>query len=238
MTLTLGLFTLVIVLAFIFGLTNGFIDGGGLVSTVITTRALEPFWALLLVAVGEVAGILLLGQAVAHMLAQHMVVFPLAASPVQALGVLAAALAGALVWNTGMWRLALPSSSSHALVGGLAGAMLSVFGSKALYWPVFMKIFIFLGIVPIAGAFLGLLLARITYWLGQFLTPGAGKVFRGLQIVSLGGMAMVHGSNDGQKCLAMLLLAVLALKDGGGVLPVAPWASPLVRGGTVCLGCV
>ena len=81
MSLTLGLFIAVILLAFVFGLTNGFIDGGGLVSTVITTRALEPMWALLLVAAGELAGLYLLGDAVAHKLAKQLIVLPDSAPP-------------------------------------------------------------------------------------------------------------------------------------------------------------
>jgi PiT family inorganic phosphate transporter len=228
----------VVALAFVFGLTNGFIDGGGLVSTVVTTRALEPFAALMLIAACEIAGLFLLGQAVARMLAHHMVVFPASAPPRETLGVLASALAGALVWNTGMWRLALPSSSSHALVGGMVGALLSQYGVHGVDWPVFVRIFVFLGIVPIAGAFLGLVLARLTYWVGGFMTPAEGKVFRVLQILALAGMALVHGSNDGQKSLAMILLALAAV--GGGHFPDGdlPWPLLLLCGAALALGVI
>src|SRR5260370_41208411 len=103
MTLTLGLFTLVIVLAFIFGLTNGFIDGGGLVSTVITTRALEPFWALMLVAAGGITGVFLLGRAGGHMFFRHLVVFPPSAPPRPLFAGPGGALFGWLCWGPGVW---------------------------------------------------------------------------------------------------------------------------------------
>jgi len=238
MSLTLGLFIAVILLAFVFGLTNGFIDGGGLVSTVITTRALEPMWALLLVAAGELAGLYLLGDAVAHKLAKQLIVLPDSAPPLQVLTVLACGLLGAIVWNTGMWRMALPSSSSHALVGGLVGSVLAVYGTQGISWPVFARIFIFLGIVPIAGAFLGFLLSKIMYWGGEFMTPAVGKVFRSLQILALAGLAMVHGSNDGQKSLAMMLLAVIAVGGWHASWHPAPWHLLLVCGSALALGVV
>jgi inorganic phosphate transporter, PiT family len=238
MNMTIILFSAVIALAFVFGLTNGFIDGGGLVSTVITTRALEPLPALLLVAAGEIAGIFLFGQAVTHMLAQRLVIFPVSASALQILGVLASALLGALVWNVGMWRLALPSSSSHALVGGIVGAMCSEYGTQGISWPVLIKIVVFLGIVPIAGALLGFLFSRFTYWFGEFLTPAARKLFRVLQVLALSGISLVHGSNDGQKCLAMMLLAVLAMRQAPSASLAMPWPLMLSCGGALALGVV
>jgi PiT family inorganic phosphate transporter len=238
MTSTYLLFIVVIALAFTFGLTNGFIDGGGLVSTVIITRTMEPLGALLLVAVGEIAGLFLMGQAVAQMLMRHMVVLPPAAPPLQVLSLLTAALLGALVWNTGMWRLALPSSSSHSLIGGIIGAVLAVYGPQGVHWPVFIKIFLFLGIVPIAGALLSLVLSKGVYWMGEFMAPAFGKLFRGLQIVALAGMAMVHGSNDGQKCLAIMLLAVFAVGGGHTFTHAAPWEFLLVCGCALALGVI
>jgi PiT family inorganic phosphate transporter len=235
--MTYILFSVVIMLSFVFGLTNGFIDGGGLVSTVITTRALEPFGALMLVACGELLGLFILGQAVTYMLAQHLVNFPVGSSALQMLSVLTCALLGALIWNVSMWRLALPSSSSHALVGGLAGALICEYGKNGIAWPVFVKIFLFLGCVPLVGSVLGFLFARLTYRLGEYLTPAASGFFRFLQILSLGGSAMVHGSNDGQKCMAMMLLAVLAV-NRSLALPVLPWPVVLFCGGALALGIV
>jgi PiT family inorganic phosphate transporter len=233
----LTLFIGVILLAFIFGLINGFIDGGGLVSTVIATRALEPMPALLLVACGEIAGVLLLGQAVARMFTHHLVTFPAGAPSLQILAVLFCAVSGALIWNTGMWLLALPSSSGHALVGGIVGALLSVYGSKGLDWPVFIRIFAFLGIVPIAGALASFIFCKLAYWSGEFLTPSAAKAVNGLQVFALTGMALVHGSNDGQKVLAIMLLASGAI-GGSAAVRMMPWSLALACGFALALGTI
>src|SRR5271154_5233649 len=125
--MTLFLFWMIVGLAVIFGMTNGFIVGGSLVSAVITTRALTPLTALLCVAACEIVGVFLLGQAVVRMLGQQLVVFPASDSALRMLVVLASAVAGALSWNLVMWRLALPTSSGHALVGGLAGSFVGAY---------------------------------------------------------------------------------------------------------------
>ena len=114
-----GLFITVLVLTFIFALTNGFLDGGGLVSTVVSTRAMEPLPALVMVAVCELVGIFLFGHAIVHTLGFHLLTFDPSGSPVRLLFVLTSGLVGALSWNLAMWNLSLPSSSSHALIGGL-----------------------------------------------------------------------------------------------------------------------
>jgi len=236
--MTLFLFWLVIALAFVFGLTNGFIDGGGLVSTVITTRVLDPLPALLLVAAGEMVGLYLLGQQVANTLGHHMISFPKDTSTIRQLAVLVSALIGALAWNTTMWRLALPSSSSHALVGGIAGAFVTAYGRSGIAWPLFWRIFLLLGIVPLAGVVVGFLLTKILYWGGQFMTPAVSHVFHAFQVVALAGVALVHGSNDGQKSMAMMIMAFLALGRSAAPLPNLPWAVYFVCGGALALGVI
>lgn len=213
----LALFTLVVLLAFIFGLTNGFIDGGSLVSTVITTRTLEPLPALLIVAVCEMLGPFFFGHAVIDTLGNHLVRFPSITPAAERLGLVGAALLAALLWNTSMWRLALPSSSSHALVGGLVGAFVGHYGWQAVQWTVFIRVFILLGLIPLAGSGLGWLFARLSYWSGEFLTPSMRPIFRGLQIVALGGTALVHGSNDAQKSAGMIVLALVSLVPSAAV---------------------
>src|SRR5882672_844207 len=119
------LFWGIVVLAFVFSFTNGIIDGGSLVSSVIVTRVLEPVAALILVACAEIIGLFLLGHQVASTLGHQLVHVPVSMTSAGVLPVLVAALGGALVWNTSMWRLGLPTSSSHALVGGLVGAFVA-----------------------------------------------------------------------------------------------------------------
>ncbi len=234
--MTLYLFWTVIGLAFIFGLTNGVIDGGGLASTVIVTRVLEPLPALLLVAVAEIAGLFLLGREVAHTLGRQMVHVPASVVPSQVLPVLAAALCGALVWNTAMWRLALPTSSSHALVGGLVGAFVAQYGWAGVDWPVFTRVFVLLGVVPLAGSVVGFLLTRGSYWLGEFLTPAVSPLFHGLQVMALAGIALVHGSNDGQKSLGLMGLAWVGMGSASSAQTQWPWFLYWISGGALALG--
>jgi PiT family inorganic phosphate transporter len=234
--MVLSLFILVVIIAFIFGVTNGLTNGGGLVATVITTRAMEPFNALLLVAVCEVVGLFVLGQAVSHVLAHKVLVFPAAATPARMLAVLASAFSAAMIWYIGMWYVSLPTASSHAMVGGMIGAMLMEFGSQAVNWPVLVRIVVFLGIIPVAGVIAGFVLPRATYWLGEFMTPAAKTAFRALEILSLAGVALAQGSNDGQKCVAMILMASAALT---GAIPghsLVMWPVLLLSGLAMAMG--
>jgi inorganic phosphate transporter, PiT family len=238
MSLGIWLFAIVVLLAFLYGLINGFMDGGGLVSTVIMTRVMEPLPALLWVAVGELAGLFLLGHAVAEMLTKNMIRFPQGAPRAEMLAVLIAAMMAALIWNTLMWRRALPSSSSHALVGAIVGAVAAGYGVDHLSWPMFTRIFIFLGLVPIFAALLALIFSKLSYWLGAYVAPSLSHLLRGLQIATLGGMAMVHGSNDGQKTLAMMLLAAAALGNGTAATHGAPIWMMVLCGGALALGVI
>lgn len=226
----IALFILVILIAFVFGFTNGLTNGGGLVATVITTRALEPLSALVLVAVCEIIGLFLLGQAVSSMLAHHVLIFPAGTSPVRIMAVLTSAFLGALIWYIGMWFLSLPTASSHAMVGGMMGAVVLEFGTGAVNWPVFVRILLFLGLIPVIGVLVGLILARLTYFIGGYLTPSAKGAFRWMEVVSLAGLALVQGSNDGQKCVAMVLMAAAALASAIPGHTVVLWPILLLSG--------
>jgi PiT family inorganic phosphate transporter len=229
------LFWTVIALSIVFGMTNGFIVGGSLVSVVITTRALTPLTALLCVAVCEIGGVFLLGQQVARMLGQQLVVFPAGDPPARLLVVLVSAAAGALGWNLAMWRMALPTSSGHALVGGLTGSFLGAYGFGGVHWGVFARIFVLLGVLPLVGSFSGYVLARAGYWVGEFLAPAWGRIFRGMQIFALAGVALVHGSNDGQKAMAVIALA-MAARGAAGAPQVIPWPVTFVCGLALAVG--
>src|SRR5690349_25021236 len=112
--MSIFLFAAVLFLIFSFTTTNGFLDGGGIVSTVITTRTLEPLPALIMVACCEILGVVLLGHAVVRTIGKQMIQFPAATAPHEILIVLLSAMLGALIWNSTMWYFSLPSSSSHA----------------------------------------------------------------------------------------------------------------------------
>src|SRR6185437_10325709 len=125
-------------------------------------------------------------------------------------GTILSAAAGALGWNFVMWRLAMPTSSGHALIGALRGAFLGAYGAGSIHWPVFGRMVGLLALVPFAGALFGFGLSRAAYWAGGFLTPAWGPLLRYVQIGALAGTAVVHGSNDGQKPMALIVLALAA----------------------------
>lgn len=221
------LFVGVVLLALLFALTNGFIDGGGLASTVIISRSLSPFPALLLVAFCEGIGLLSLGRQVVHTLARDLVVYPPGATSLELLLIPLAALLGALGWNLSMWRRGVPSSSTHALLGGLAGAIVAHYGTGSVHWGVFMKIFLFLGLVPVAGILFSFAAAKSAYRIGAYCTPAASRFLRWIQIGALAGTAMAHGSNDGQKAMGLMLMAAIAFGGAplhAGALPLWLWA--------------
>jgi PiT family inorganic phosphate transporter len=221
------LVSVVLGLIFCFALTNGFLDGGGIVSTVITTRVLEPLPALVLVASCEVIGVSLFGHAVVKTIGLKMISFPAGASSKEILLILLAGVAGALAWNSAMWRLSWPSSSSHALLGGLLGATWSKFVTGAINLTVVLKVLIGLALVPLLAVLLGFILARALYWVGEYLSPAISGLLRALHIIVLSGIALAHGSNDGQKSLALVLLALVAVgwHSSSGAMPI--WISLL-----------
>jgi PiT family inorganic phosphate transporter len=156
---------------------------------------------------------------------------------VQSLAVLVAALLGALGWNLVMWKLALPTSSGHALLGGLVGAFVGAYGFDHIHWDVFVRMFLLLGLVPLAGALLGYGLSRFTYWIGEFMTPAWGGILRRLQIASLAGSALAHGSNDGQKTMVMIGLA-MAAAGMNGMQRSLPWPVTFLCGLALMTGLV
>ncbi len=235
--MTTALFIAVLTLIFIFVLTNGFLDGGSIVSTVVITRVMEPFPALCLVAACQVVGIFLFGSAVVRVLGFSMMAFPASASAATMLGTLLAAMLGTLIWNLMMWRLSLPSSSSHALLGGLVGAVWQSFGLEAVSLPVLVKVLIALAVVPLVSMVAGYLLCRLLYWSGQYATPAAAGLLRVLHVVALTGISLVHGSNDGQKSLALVVLALLASGQAVTHATLPVWIA-LLCGMTLGLGVV
>jgi inorganic phosphate transporter, PiT family len=234
--MTIVLFWSVVGLVFFFAMTNGFLDGGGIMSTVVTTRALNPLPALVLVASCEAAGLFVLGRAVAQTVGLRLVMFPAAASPERILSVLGCAIIAALLWNIVMWRLSLPTSSSHALIGGLLGSILMGFGFGAIRWSVAVKILVFLGVGPWLAAGVGFALSRIFRWSGQWTSPSVSGILRRLHAAVSGGLALAHGSMDGQKSLAVMWLALGAVESSFTSPPRA--LLPILCGSALALGVV
>lgn len=203
-----------LVLAFAF--VNGFHDGCNVIATIVSSRSMEPRKALLLGALGEFAGAVFLGTAVAKTMAGSILKLELLAGlSGDALRILVlGAVGGAMAWNLLTWFLGLPSSSSHALIGGLMGAG-CVFGgpSAVAVEKVLRGVGVPLFVSPVVGFLAGFLMFEILKAIFTQAHSGARHFFVALQKPSVLLLAASHGSNDAQKSMGVLLLAVGA---GGG----------------------
>jgi PiT family inorganic phosphate transporter len=193
-----------IAIALIFDFLNGLHDSANIVATVISSRALSPRAALLLTALGEVSGPFLFGVAVAETLGAGLL-DPNAIT----LEVMIAALVGAIAWNLITWYLGIPSSSSHALVGGLLGAAITAAGLSVVISSGLIKILIALFISPIIGLFAGWLVTKLIFFLTRRATPRINVGFQRMQIVTSFGLALSHGTNDAQKTMGVITLGLL-----------------------------
>jgi PiT family inorganic phosphate transporter len=190
-----------------FALTNGLHDAANAIAGLVATRAATPGRAVLMASVFNVLGPLLLGSAVASTVAGIVTV-----SPSQVLVVVGAALTAATAWNLVTWRRGLPSSSGHALVGGLAGAALAESGPDAVRWggldgwrPVgVLGTLIYLAAAPVVGALLGVGLARAARWAFARATRGAAGPVRVGQWTMSAALAASHGANDAQKAIGLV----------------------------------
>jgi PiT family inorganic phosphate transporter len=210
--LTLLLLT-VLVLAVAFDYVNGFHDTANAIATSVSTRALRPEHAILMSATANFLGALA-GTAVAKTIYSGLATLPDGdAGQI----IVAAALVGGIAWDLITWRLGIPSSSSHALIGGLIGAVVAASGAGALKVDGIVNKVIFpLVTSPILGVVAGFTLMVILLNVFRRMHPRRlNDRFRRLQVISAGFMAFSHGSNDAQKTMGVITLALIA----GGLLP-------------------
>ena len=201
---TLGLIA-VVVIALGFDYTNGFHDAANAVATSVSTRALKPGVALGMAAVANLIGALL-ATGVAKTVGEGIVSAPAGS---QGLVLVASALVGAIVWNLITWRLGLPSSSSHALIGGLIGAALASAG-EVKWHGVVDKVVIPMIASPIIGLVLGYLVMLGVMWaFRRAMWHRASRGFRHAQVVSAAFMAFSHGTQDAQKTMGIITLALV-----------------------------
>jgi PiT family inorganic phosphate transporter len=201
----------VIVTALVFDFTNGFHDAANAVATSISTRAVPPNVALAAAAILNVVGAVV-STHVAATLAKGIVDPGVVTNPV-----ILGGLVGAIAWNLLTWWGALPSSSSHCLIGGIAGAVLATSGPDHVLWSgILHKVLIPTLIAPLVGFSIGILLMVAILWVFQRANPGSlMRRFRIAQLASASVMAFSHGSNDAQKTMGVITLALFA----GGHLP-------------------
>jgi PiT family inorganic phosphate transporter len=215
-----------VALAIGFAFTNGVHDASNAIATLVTTRAARPREAAALAAVCNLAGPLLAGAAVADTIGGLV-----DAGPDAAIGVIGAGLAAAVAWNAATWALGLPSSSGHALVGGLAGAALLEGGADAIHWTGgaggglgLIAVLIALALSPPLGALAALGATRALRRGGRRLTRRSRGSVRALQWVGAAALAFGHGANDASKSVGVI--AALLLADGRADRLAAPlWAT-------------
>ena len=200
-----GLLLATVVLALLFDFSNGWHDCANAVATVVSTRVLSPLTAVLLAGVLNVAGAFF-STAVAKMIGGG-IVFPDAITNV----VVAGAMAGAILWNLFTLILGLPTSSSHALIGGLVGAAVAHGGWAVVQFKGLNKILEAMILSPLLGFGMGFLIMVLVSWSFFRVHRGlATKLFSRLQLLSASFMAFSHGANDAQKVMGVITLALVA----------------------------
>jgi inorganic phosphate transporter, PiT family len=198
------LLVLVVVVALCFDFTDGFHDTANAVATSVSTRALSPRLAVLIAAIANLAGAFVT-TAVAKTVGQGIIDTGLANEKT-----VLAALVGAIVWNLITWWLGLPSSSSHALIGGLVGAAIAQSGLAGVQWHGLVHNVAIPGVIAPAVAFASAFLLLLgIYWVFVWMTPGfANRTFRLGQLASGTWVAFTHGANDAQKTMGVIALAL------------------------------
>lgn len=199
----------VISLALFFAFSSGFHDGGNVVSTIIMTRAISPRKALLMAGACEFIAPFFLGSAVAKMIGENIVNLPAYDPKAVSISVafLIAALLGAILWNLMTWFLGFPSSSTHALIGGMVGAVLVAYGPHKILWGGLLYVVASLVISPLLGFIFGMLFLKMTLRVFRNATPRINYFFNRMQIPSSVALALSHASNDVQKSIGLIALS-------------------------------
>ena len=212
-----------IIVALTFDYINGFHDAANSIATVVSTRVLSPGKAVIWAAVFNFIAAFTFGTAVAKTVGSglvdiHIVTF----------AVIFAGLIGAIVWDLITWYFGLPTSSSHALIGGYAGAAVAKAGWVAIIASGWTKTLIFIVLAPLIGMVLGFTIMLATMWIFRGFSPGrVDRWFRRLQLLSAAAYSLGHGGNDAQKTMGIIAGALVAggyLQLGpGGQLPIPLW---------------
>ena len=205
-------------LALLFDFSNGFHDAANVVATIITTGALSPRKALIMAAICEFIGPFLFGTAVAHTIGKNIVDFSAFDTEILFLPMflIIAMLVGAITWNLITWFFGLPSSSSHALIGAMVGAVLVAYGPDKILWKGLLYVVASLILSPFLGLLFGVLFLKATFHLFRNATPKANILFNKMQILSSIALALSHGANDAQKSMGLITMSLVML----GISPV------------------
>lgn len=201
---------IIITLALAFGFLNGFNDSGSIVSMMISSGALSPRSALFLASLAEFVGPFVFGVAIAAAIGKGIVDLESITT-----GVILAALVGAIMWNIVSLRFSVPSSSTHALVGGLVGAALAAQGVEGIEWEGLSRIVAALFLAPVIGGLLGYVSLKTIIFLARGASPSVNRLFKRSQVATALALALLHGTIDGQKTMGIITMSLVAL----GILP-------------------
>ena len=217
--LSLGIVIALVLVALVFDFMNGFHDAANSIATVVSTRVLKPYQAVMLAAFFNFIALFVFQLTVATTIGRgiidpgivdHYLVF--------------GALVGAISWNIITWYYGIPSSSSHALIGGLVGAAVAKAGTWALVPAGLLKTIAFIFIAPLLGMLLGALLMLAVAWLFVRSSPSkVDRLFRRLQLVSASLYSLGHGGNDAQKTIGIIWMLLIAAGHLGAQDPVPMW---------------
>jgi PiT family inorganic phosphate transporter len=212
----------IVVVALIFDYINGFHDAANSIATVVSTRVLTPGKAVIWAAFFNFVAAFGFGTAVAKTVGAGMVDLNIVT-----FAVIFAGLTGAIIWDLVTWYFGLPTSSSHALFGGYAGAAVAKAGFTAIIAAGWYKTLIFIVLAPLIGMTAGLLLMTASLWFFRGSTPSrVDGFFRKMQLVSAAGFSLMHGANDAQKTMGIIAGALVTggfLQMEGKDLPIPFW---------------
>ncbi|NVB77517.1 MAG: inorganic phosphate transporter [Kofleriaceae bacterium] len=202
-----------IAVALLFDVINGFHDAANSIATVVSTRVLSPRLAVLWATVFNFVALFIFHQGVANTIAK---IITIQASDHAFVWVVICGLFGAIVWNLLTWWWGLPSSSSHALIGGLSGAGLAYSGFGVLNTAKLYPTLEFIILAPMIGLVLGAIIMFLVYWIFRRMRPRkVDRVFRAGQLVSAAAYSIGHGGNDAQKTIGVIWAVMIA----GGMMP-------------------
>ncbi|MFZ2739382.1 MAG: inorganic phosphate transporter [Burkholderiaceae bacterium] len=197
---------LLVFLALAFDFMNGFHDAANSIATVVSTGVLKPGQAVLFAAFFNFVAIFIFHLSVAATVGKGIV-----QPGIVDTNVVFGALIGAISWNFITWYYGIPSSSSHALIGGIVGAVIAKSGTDALLSAGILKTVVFIFISPLFGFLLGSLMMLLVAWVCRRMTPSkVDRWFRRLQLVSAGAYSLGHGGNDAQKTIGILWMLLIA----------------------------
>lgn len=231
----MALFITVIVLAIIFDFINGFHDAANSIATIVSTRVLTPFQAVLwaasfnflaLFVAKYIIGEFGIADTVSKVVIEEFITLP----------VIISGLVAAIAWNLLTWRLGIPSSSSHTLIGGFAGAAIAAAGFKSIHAPVIIKIASFIVLAPLIGMIVSIMITLIVLWAFKKVPARkAENAFKKLQLVSSGLFSLGHGLNDSQKVMGIIATAMIAVGQIESVGEIPDWV-PVACFGAIGLG--